>query len=107
MDANELIEEFLVEHVDTISTRRPPVWCSYHDPLTGKQVWYDEEEMWDWLGGHDNPSIDTKSLNSSQGACLKKGVMLQFIHFFLSYLQHFSHLILSLNTQTSCHNFTK
>ncbi len=59
MDANELIEEFLTEHVDGVIDR-PPNWQSYTDPFTGKKVWYDKDELWEWLGGHNNSSMDTK-----------------------------------------------
>ncbi len=62
MVADELIKEFLAEHVDVITTCHPPVWQSYHDPFTGKQVWYDKEQMWNLLGGYDDPSMDTKPL---------------------------------------------
>ncbi len=59
---NELIEEFLTEHVDMVINRTTN-WQSYTDPRTGKKMWYEEEDAdWDWLGGHDDLSTDTKSL---------------------------------------------
>ncbi len=61
MDADELIEEFLTEHVDMVIDRTAN-WQSYIDPRTGKKLWYKEEDTdWDWPGGHDDPSTDTKS----------------------------------------------
>ncbi len=60
MDADELIEEFLTKHIDKV-TIHPANWQSYTDPRMGKKVWYDEDELWEWLGGHDDPSMDMKS----------------------------------------------
>ncbi len=60
MDAKELIDEYLAEHVDVVSSRMED-WQSYMDPVTGKKVWYDQEQLWDILRGHDDPSTDTKS----------------------------------------------
>ncbi len=59
MDADELIEEFLAKHVDMVIDK-PGNWQSYMDPRIGKKVWYDEDELWEWLGGHNDPSMDTK-----------------------------------------------
>ncbi len=62
MDTDELIKEFLTKHVDMVINRTAN-WQSYTDPRTGKKLWYEEENAdWDWLGGHDDPSTDTKSL---------------------------------------------
>ncbi len=61
MDANELIEEFLTKHIDMVINKAPEDWHFYIDPFTKKRVWYDQEEDWDWLGGHDDSSMDTKS----------------------------------------------
>ncbi len=44
MDADELIEEFLAEHIDKINTRSPN-WQSYTDPRTEKKVWYNEDKL--------------------------------------------------------------
>ncbi len=60
MDTDELIEEFLAEHVNKVNTQ-PANWQSYMDPWTGRKVWYNEDEMWKLLGGHDDPLMDTKS----------------------------------------------
>ncbi len=60
MDADELIKEFLSEHVDQVHTQQPN-WQFYIDPRTGKKVWYDEDKMWELLGSHNDPSTDTKS----------------------------------------------
>ncbi len=61
MDAEELIDEYLAEHVDMVNHKGDDwSWQSYTDPFT-KKVWYIQEDMdWDWLGGHDDPSMDTK-----------------------------------------------
>ncbi len=61
MDTDELIEEFLAEHVDTVTNHPSKQWRFYIDSFTGKQVWYNEEAMWDEFGGHDNASMNTKS----------------------------------------------
>ncbi len=44
MDADELIEEFLAEHIDKINIRSPN-WQSYTDPRTEKKVWYNEDKL--------------------------------------------------------------
>ncbi len=61
MDTNELIEEFLTKHIDMVINKASPDWHFYINPFTKKRVWYDQEEDWDWLGGYDDPSTDTKS----------------------------------------------
>ncbi len=101
MDADELIEEFLTEHVDAIVTDHPQstiIVDAKHkyrksdspqnewvylvkSPSPANEWWYSEEELlnltpliekyweinseydkdWDWLGGHNDPSMDTKS----------------------------------------------
>ncbi len=60
MDTDELIDEYLAEYIDMVISKQAD-WQSYTDPRTGKKVWYNQEELWDLLGGHDNPSTDTKS----------------------------------------------
>ncbi len=66
MDAEELIDEYLAEHVDMVNTRKAN-WQFYLNPKTGEKMWYDDwysdewNEDWEWLGGHDDPSMDTKS----------------------------------------------
>ncbi len=75
MDTNELIEDFLAEHIDRIANRTPD-WHFYIDPFTKNRVWYDQEEDWELLGGHDDPSMDTKlpfkltSIPQQQSGCL-------------------------------------
>ncbi len=64
MDAEELINEYLAKHVDMVNSRKAN-WQCHENPLTGEKMWYDdwygEDRDWDWLGGHDDPSMDTKS----------------------------------------------
>ncbi len=62
MDAEELIDEYLTEHVDMVNHKGDDwSWQSYTDPFTKKKVWYIQEEAdWDWLGGHDDSSMDIK-----------------------------------------------
>ncbi len=64
MDAEELIDEYLAEHVDMVNSRKTN-WQCHENPLTGKKMWYDDwyrkDRDWDWLGGHNDPSMDTKS----------------------------------------------
>ncbi len=59
MDADELIEEFLAEHIDMVINKTPD-WHFYIDPFTKKRVWYDQEEDWDWLRDHNDSSTDMK-----------------------------------------------
>ncbi len=40
---------------------KTPDWHFYIDPFMKKRVWYNQEEDWDWLGGHDDPSMDIRS----------------------------------------------
>ncbi len=63
MDTNELVDKYLAKHIDMVNSCKADWqdWQSYMDPFTGKKVWYDQEEDWDWLEGHDDPSMDTKS----------------------------------------------
>ncbi len=63
MDTKELIDEYLTKHVDMVNRKDDDwSWQSYTDPFTKKKVWYIQEEAdWDWLGGHDDSSTDTKS----------------------------------------------
>ncbi len=44
MDADELIDDYLTEHVDMVISKQAD-WQSYTDPRTGKKVFYDQEEM--------------------------------------------------------------
>ncbi len=66
MDAKELIDEYLAEHVDMVNARKAN-WQFYLNPRTGKKMWYDDwdsdeySQDWKWLGGHNDPSMDTKS----------------------------------------------
>ncbi len=64
MDTEELIDKYLTEHVDMVNTRKPN-WQFHLNPRTGKKMWYNdwygEDKDWDWLGGHNDPSMDTKS----------------------------------------------
>ncbi len=61
MDTEELIDEYLAEHVDMVISRQGD-WQSYMDIFTGKKRWYQEEDAdWDWLGGHNDSSMETKS----------------------------------------------
>ncbi len=66
MDTDELVKEFLAKHIDMVINRTPD-WHFYIDPFMKKRVWYDQEEDWDWLGGHNDPSTDTKSLFELMG----------------------------------------
>ncbi len=61
MDVDELIEEFLVEHVNTVANHPSDQWWFYIDPFTGKQVWYNKESIWDEFGGRDEQAMDSKS----------------------------------------------
>ncbi len=60
MDADELIDEYLAEHVEAVIKRQED-WQSYTDPFMGKKVWYDQEQLWDLFGGNDDPSTYMKS----------------------------------------------
>ncbi len=59
MDVDKLIKEFLADHINKL-TMWPTTWQSYTDPRTGKKMWYDEDKLWEWLGGHNDSSMDTK-----------------------------------------------
>ncbi len=59
MDTDELIKEFLAKHVDQVAEKLQEMQ-SYTDHFTKKKVWYDNKEMWELLGGHNDPSMDTK-----------------------------------------------
>ena len=61
MDAEELVDKYLAEKVNCTEYETGD-WQSYTDPFTGRKVWYDQQLDWDWLGGHDDPLTDTKSL---------------------------------------------
>ena len=61
MDANELIDEYLAEHVDAVINRQED-WQSYTDPFTGKKVWYDQEQLWDLFRANNDPLTYTKLL---------------------------------------------
>ncbi len=62
MDAKELINEYLAEHVDMVNNKKED-WEYHTDPRTGKKLrsWDKLYELWDIFGGHDDPSMDTKS----------------------------------------------
>ncbi len=64
MDTQELIDEYLTEHVDMVNAKKAN-WQFHINLRTGEKMWYDdwywESEDWDWLGGHDDSSMDTKS----------------------------------------------
>ncbi len=64
MDAEELIDKYLAEHVDAVINRKAN-WQFYKDGKTGKKMWYNdwygEDPDWDWLERHNDPSMDTKS----------------------------------------------
>ncbi len=66
MDTEELIDEYLAEHVNMVNSRKAN-WQCYEDPLMGEKRWYDhwykDNADWEWLGGRgmDDPSTDTKS----------------------------------------------
>ncbi len=60
MDTEELIDKYLAEHVGMVN-HGVEDWQSYTDPVTGKKVWYDQEQLWDIFGGNDDPSTYTKS----------------------------------------------
>ncbi len=63
MDADELIDDYLAEHVDMVNGKKED-WEYHIDPRTGKKLksWDELYELWDIFGGHDDPSTDTKSL---------------------------------------------
>ncbi len=100
MDADELIDDYLAEHVDMVSGKKED-WEYHTDPRTGKKL-----RSWDELTNFGTYLADMMTLqqtlncswnrraylNSSQDACLNKGVMSRFIYF--SYLSA-SYLILS------------
>ncbi len=52
-------------------------WRYHENPLTGKKMWYEdwygEDRDWDWLGGHDDPSTDTKSLQTDEHIIIAVG----------------------------------
>ncbi len=62
MDADELIDEYLAEHVDMVSDKKED-WEFYTDPRTGRKL-RNYKELWDLFdifSGHNDPSTDTKS----------------------------------------------
>ncbi len=63
MDTDELIDEYLAEHVDLVNSKKED-WQFYTDPRTGKKLKNYNElwELFDLFGGHDDPSTDTKLL---------------------------------------------
>ncbi len=67
MDADELIDDYLAEHVDMVNGKKED-WEYHTDPRTGKKLksWDELYELYDIFGGHDDPSMDTKSLMSLQ-----------------------------------------
>ena len=68
MDADELIEEYLAEHVDMVNNGKED-WEYHIDPRTGKKLrsWEELYELWDIFRGNDNPSTETKSPSQPQG----------------------------------------
>ncbi len=60
MDAEELIDEYLAEHVDMVNNKED--WEYHMDPRMGKKLrsWDELHELWDIFGGHNDPSTDTK-----------------------------------------------
>ncbi len=62
MDAEELINKYLTEHVDMANNNKED-WEYHIDPRTGKKLrsWDELYELWDIFGGHNDPSTDTKS----------------------------------------------
>ncbi len=44
MDVEELINKYLAKHIDMVNNRMED-WQSYTDPVTGKKVWYDQEQL--------------------------------------------------------------
>ncbi len=62
MDADKLIKEFLAGHIDHVAECIQEMRY-YIDKFNGKKVWYNDEDpaLWELLGGHDDPSMDTKS----------------------------------------------
>ncbi len=64
MDADELIDDYLAEHVDMVNNEKED-WEYHIDPRTGKKLrsWDELYELWDIFGGHNDPSTDTKSLS--------------------------------------------
>ncbi len=60
MDADELINVYLAEHVDMVNSKKED-WEYHIDPRTGKKLrsWDELYELWDVFGGHDDPSTDT------------------------------------------------
>ncbi len=62
MDADELIDDYLAEHVDMVNGKKED-WEYHTDPRTGKKLrsWDELYELWDIFGGHNDPSTDTKS----------------------------------------------
>ncbi len=62
MDTDELINEYLAEHVDIVNGKKED-WEYHKDPRTGKKLtsWDELYKLLDIFGGHDDPSTDTKS----------------------------------------------
>ncbi len=62
MDAEELIDEYLAEHVDMVNSKKED-WEYHTDPRTGEKLrsWDELYELWDIFRGHDDSSTDTKS----------------------------------------------
>ncbi len=64
MDADELIDNYLAEHVDMVNGKKED-WEYHTDPWTRKKLksWNELYELWDIFGRHNDPSTDTKSLS--------------------------------------------
>ncbi len=58
--------EYEAEQVYTLIIKPSPVRRYYEDPFTGKHIWYDKEEAWEWLGGPDEQSQYTKGPDELQ-----------------------------------------
>ncbi len=61
MDADELIDDYLAEHVDMVNSKKED-WEYHTDPRTGKKLksWDELYELWDLFGGNDDPSTYSK-----------------------------------------------
>ncbi len=55
MDADELIDDYLVQKINRTEHGDSRLAILY-GPFTGRQVWYDQQLDWDQFGGNDNPS---------------------------------------------------
>ena len=67
MDAEELINEYLAEHVGMVNSHKED-WEYHTDPRTRKklQSWDELYELWDIFSGHDDSTTNTKSPSEPQ-----------------------------------------